>query len=431
MIEGATREVWRLPTGLRFLETTTDVLTSGGVVSLLLDDWVDRSAFIDELRWHLSSRGLTLQALADRDGVAETAIERLAQGLGLPSVQSRYDAPGDAMRRLLGCDDLPHVSAVDVAESGGLDARVWGDFARGWAKASKSISDAGGAPPALCLMLPPSTAMDHDLPTDAYLTVEWMMGVPDALELRLLCRLADDDDSRAVRRWREHVIPALCGSDLGLLEHLWDAVLGDHAAVLAALSACATHREWTGERLIDAGVDAHPAISTADSEAALSEMAPPPRLRQAWSTGALTSTTEHGVEANSAALLPLGAEDVLMQRLWRGQVALLMPGIDGMRMAMCSQLTRRFGPRWATEYDVPLLEDEARAVRESPLACQWGHLLFLLKRHGRLRDFAEWIPLAMQARKVRNHLAHGSPISFDEYASLRAEAQKQDFDHWL
>ena len=120
-----------------------------------------------------------------------------------------------------------------------------------------------------------------------------------------------------------------------------------------------------------------------------------------------------------------------MQRLWRGQIALAMPGIDGVRVAVCSQLNQCFGQRWATEFELPLIEDEARALQETSLSCQWGHLVYLLKNHGRLRDCAEWIPLAKQARRVRNRLAHGSPIDFEMYAALREEARKQGFEQWL
>jgi len=431
VIEAAAREVWRLPSGLRFLDATSDIVASGGAVSLLLDDWADRATFLDELRWHLSSRGLTFQALHDHDPMSTSPIDCLIEGLGLSAVKSRYDAAGDAMLRLVGHEDLPDVTAVIAADAGGLGAPAWVEFAHAWAKSSKSMSDGGGTPPALCVVLTPAAAKEHDLPTDAQLAAHWMMGVPDALEMRLLCRLADDDEVVGIRRWREHIIPALCGSDLGLLPQLWNVVLEGHSALLDALNAYASFRGWTSEQLREAGVDTQMRIKSAGHAIESAEMAPPPRLRQAWSTGALMSTPEQGTEVNSAALPLLDAEDVLLQRLWRGQVGLVMPGIDGLRMAMCSQLTRRFGPRWATEFGLPPIEDEAQAVKKSPLACQWGHLLYLLRNHRRLHDFSEWIPLVVQARKVRNHLAHGAPITFYEYGGLRKAAEACGFGQWL
>lgn len=430
MIGDAAREVWRLPSGLRFLDAISDSLTSGGVTIVLLEDWVDRLLFIDDLSWHLSSRGLGLDGVSDSDPIPASAFACVTDGLGLPPATSKFDGPGDAMRRLLGSGQLPGVTAVNVDQRG-LGSQQWISFAQEWARVSRSLSDPAGSPPGLCIMVGLGAAPLHDVPTDSHLSVKWMMGVPDTLETRLLCRLDDSDDRAAARKWREHLIPALCGTDFALAAHLWDSVLGDREQLSADLADYASWRGWDAERLREAGVEVHPVDAADDFDDAWIEMSPPQRLRRAWGSGAMFATAEHGAEVHSAALPLLGAGDYLMQRLWRGQIALAMPGIDGVRVAMCSQLNHRFGQRWATEYELPLIEDEARNLKETSLSCQWGHLVYLLKNHGRLRDYAEWIPLAKQARRVRNCLAHGSPIDFEMYAALREEARKQGFERWL
>ena len=133
MIGDASREVWRLPSGLRFLEAISDSLTCGGVTIVLLEDWVDRISLLDDLSWHLSSRGLGLDGVSDGDPVPSSAFACLTDGLGLPSATSKFDAPGDAMRRLLTSGHLPYVTAVDVDEAGGLGAQPWISFAQEWA----------------------------------------------------------------------------------------------------------------------------------------------------------------------------------------------------------------------------------------------------------------------------------------------------------
>ena len=431
MISGASGEVWRLPSGLRFLEAIADTVASGGATSLLLEDWVDRPAFLDELRSHLFVRGLTLQALQDVDSVSASPLDCLVVGLGLPDVRSRYDHSGDAMLRLVGLAGLPNVTAVVASDTNGLGTAAWIDFAQAWSESSKRLSDSGGMASALCVVLSPLAARDRDLPTDAQMHACWMLGVPEAIEVRLVCRLVDEGDTLAARRWREHVVPALCGSDLGLLPHLWTAVLEDRAALLAALDGYAQERDWDEEGLRELGVDRLARSRVSEFDGCINDLTPPPRLRQAWSSGAVMASADHGTEVNSAALPLVDAEDVLLQRLWRGQVGLVLPGIDGVRMAMCSQLTRRFGSSWATEFCLPPIEDEAIAVRESSLACQWGHLLWLLRNHRRLSDYSEWIPVARRARRVRNRLAHGVPIAYSEYADLLEAAQTCGLAQWL
>jgi len=431
VIAEASGEVWRLPSGLRFLEAITDTVARGGATNLLLEDWVDRAAFLDELRSHLAVRGLTLQSLQDADSIAPSPLDCLVAGLGLPDVRARYDAPGDEMMRLVGLAELPDAIAMVASGTGSIGTSAWIEFAYAWSKASKRHSDGGSTAPALCVVLPTSAARDRDLPTDAQLAACWMLGVPEALEVRLICRLVDASDTLAARRWREHVVPALCGSDLGLVPYLWEAVLGDHAALLSALDDYARERNWDERSLRELGVDRLARSQVSDISDGVSDFSPPPRLRQAWSSGAVMATADHVPEANSAALRLLDAEDVLLQRLWRGQVGLVLPGIDGVRMAMCLQLTRRFGSSWATEFCLPLIDDEASAVRDSALACQWGHLLHLLRRHRRLSDYIEWIPVARKARLVRNRLAHGVPIAYSEYADLLEAAQRCGFAQWL
>ena len=430
MIAGASGEVWRLPSGMRFLESAAETVATGGALTLLLEDWVDRNEFVDELRSHLAVRGLAMQAVRDAEPKASSPLTCLVDGLGLPETRLRYDVGDDAVTRLLQLDELPDATAVIASQDEGLGSDSWINFTQVWSACSKRLSDGGAIPRALCVLLPASAVCDRDLPTDAQLAAAWMMGIPDHLEMRIVCRLLDEDESPAAGRWREHVLPALCGTDLDLLSSLWSAVLEEPEAVLAALDEYAKKRRWGAEELRTLGVDAFARMQS--DVAHDDDGAPPsPRLRRAWSSGALTVTAEHGPEVNSAALPLLGAQDVLMQRVWRGQVALVLPAMDGVRMAMCSQLTRSLGPRWATEFSLPPIEDEARALQESPLACQWGHMLYLLRHHGRLANYAEWIPLVRLARKLRNRLAHGSPVSFSRYAAFVDAARACGFGQWL
>ena len=190
---------------------------------------------------------------------------------------SRYDLSGDAMMRLVGLAELPHVTAVVASEAGGLGASEWIEFAHAWSETSKRLSDSGGTPSALCVVLSPSAARDHDLPTDVQLAACWMLGVPEALEVRLICRLVDESDIPAARRWREHIVPALCGSDLGLVPHLWAAVLEDRATILAALERYAQQRGWSEDSLRDLDVDRLTRAQGGEVDDDVSDLSPPPR----------------------------------------------------------------------------------------------------------------------------------------------------------
>ena len=428
MIAGAAREVWQLPSGTRFLDAAASAVARGGATALILEDWVDRYVFLDELRSHLSSRGMTLQGVQDDGFETGSPLSCLLEGLGLPEVRSQYDIGNDAIMRFLAQPELPDATAVIVAERRDTGPSRWIDFARTWSSCSKRVSDSGGTAPSLCILLSPSAVREHDLPTDVQLSTAWMAGVPEGLEVRLICRLLDEGESPAARRWREHVLPALCGTDLGLLPALWTSVFDEPDAILASLDEYASQRHWSVETLSDLGIDT---LARSQANLAFDGEAPPTHLRRAWSSGAVTMTSDHGLEVNSAARPLLGAQDVLMQRLWRGQVGLVLPAVDGIRMAMCSQLTRNLGPGWATDCGLPPIEDEAKALRESPLSCQWGHLLYLLRRHRRLSDYADWIPLVRLSREARNSLAHGSPVSYSRYSSLVDAARACGFAQWL
>jgi hypothetical protein len=126
---------------------------------------------------------------------------------------------------------------------------------------------------------------------------------------------------------------------------------------------------------------------------------------------------EYGYELHSAALAVIDDYDGINHRLWRGQSRLLLPLVDHLRLRICHHLNEKYGKDWPVRWCLPP-EDEEEAVRNNPLACQWGHMVTLFRR-GHLRAVKNrWYDIALLSHQIRNKIAHYSPVSFQEYATL-------------
>lgn len=96
---------------------------------------------------------------------------------------------------------------------------------------------------------------------------------------------------------------------------------------------------------------------------------------------------------------------MLRHRLWRAQVALMLPLVDRLRLAVCSWIGQRHEEDWPLLLGAPKDPFEREAVADDPFACQWGHLVEVL-RAPELRELHALQPTARVARDIRNQLAH-------------------------
>jgi hypothetical protein len=132
-------------------------------------------------------------------------------------------------------EGLPDVVVLEGIESLEPTLRnAWLRFIGQWAQVSQNLSESLASPSVLCTLLQPGCLVfDHvndkslvDFDSNVRLAVHWWWGFPSALEVRLLLRLAKLRRIRdgADPRWEEHLLPALAGNDILLLEKLWTAL---------------------------------------------------------------------------------------------------------------------------------------------------------------------------------------------------------------
>jgi len=404
----------QLPSVQTFIRNTVgDIAEQRSVVVLLpmtVDpDWLWSLLDAELWRRHFAAEQVELTGLSTEDGPAEA----LGQSLGVmwPSASAPRDVAS-----LLACKNLPEVILLDGIEN--LDEpnqRPWFRLLRQWAQLSQNLPSQSSAPPALCLIARSARVPSDMIESDVRLALHWWWGFPSTLELMLLCRLvgAESSSRRSDVQWQEHLLPALAGSDVTLLAKLWTESPASIEQVVSYIQEHAQERGWTREKLREWGA-AEFVNTSAHRNGRLIE-APPRSARLLWAHGAAHATEEYGIELHSAALSVLDHRSELQHRLWRGQAELLLPIIDGIRLDLCSYLTRSYGRDWPVKWFQPEHPREEAAVRENPLACEWSYLDWLVRECSALQQERRWLPLITPASRVRNTIAHYRTISCGEY----------------
>ena len=409
---GLATSLMQMPTAQQLLNRLLEELRRGHSVLGLLPEGVDpsllRSALWDGLgHLHLHIHEIFISQLD-----AETPAAALGQALGVGWGASTTPR---TVGNLLKQAGLPEVLFLDGFDRLAEEARVqWLQFMVQWAQVchSRHYTDEDGPeiPPALCL-LAQASKVPHPPPlTDVFLSIQVWRGIPTTLEMRLLCQLASEQDTAPLSRWKEHTIPAIAGSDLDLGDYLWAKVHHTGAELACVLRAFAQDRGWDQGELEDWPVHNLPR----DATAWLESWPLSPDLYQAWARGMVHWTPEYGLECHSAVLALLNRQEALDHRLWRGQAGFLLPQIDETRLALCDHLNRSYGQDWPHKWQKPKEDRDLKDVINTPFACQWGHLRYLLQRR-ELYAERRWQRLVDCSWYIRTELAHYRPIALKDY----------------
>ena len=419
---GLATSLIQMPTVRQLLDRILDDLRSGRSVLGLLPEGVDPSLLRSDLLNGLEHWDLRIHEVFVPQLDAQISAAALGQTLGIDwGVSTAPRTVENLLRRA----DLPEILFLDGFDELAEEDRVqWLRFVVQWAEVcqSRHSTDEEGAKilPALCLLAQASKVPPPPPATNVLLAVHVWWGIPTTLEMRLLCQLASAQDSTPLSRWKEYVIPAIAGSDLCLGDYLWVQAYSTGAELADVLRAFAQERGWTKAELETLSMEGLPREGTPRLEG----WPLPSPLYQVWARGMVHWTLDHGLERHSAVLAQLDRQAALDHRLWRGQAGLLLPQIDEARLALCAHLNQRYGQDWPYKWQEPELDPDRRAVRDTPFACQWGHLESLLRNCPNLERERRWSRLASWSRQIRNDLAHYRPISLNDYERFCQEVKR-------
>jgi hypothetical protein len=236
---------------------------------------------------------------------------------------------------------------------------------------------------------------------DVLISRRWWWGAVSRLDVSLYVRETTLDDP-AMDACSEAAIVELAGFDPALAATLiaaWRRGEGDLCAVIRSCFASA-------ERMHDRESNPTPyaQVQIADSAVPRSDLEP------LWARGWLDALRREGLHVNSAALAAWGDEAGLRQRLWKGQVRVLLPLIDEHRARLCRYLAKRYGPQ------VPHPVGDASKPGRGSAGASWLDLeigqikrLFdaaqlLYQEPDAVRTVVRWLHFA------RNELAHLRPL---------------------
>lgn len=403
------------PSIVRFLGRLIDDLSARRSVLLLLPQGVEAAAVWLRLQSRLWENDAILRSVVLSE-LPATSTPAALLGDALSVEWPAHDAPRttECLSAAAGLPEVVHLDGLEhlTPES----RRVWLSWLAQWAVVSHGAADRGARPTALLVIAPAAAVLPQVPESGPCLAVHWWWGFPSVLEMRLVCRLAGGDGELNTRTlWREFVLPAVAGSNVLLAAHLWDELCEGIDHLLARLLAFAEVQGWEKERLQAMGAE-H--LASFPGSAANRSASPPSRWQELYAWGAAGWTLEYGLELDTAALAALGRTEEVLHRVWRGQANLILPLIDQARLGLCDRLTRRHGPDWPLRWGSPSSLEEEEELRQSPLACGWGHLERLLRDCHHLSSERYWLPLSSAARRLRNELAHYRPVQFGEFESL-------------
>ena len=274
---------------------------------MLLPDHLSRDMVGRLIRNHIE-KGHTISLCELSDPSGQDPLEACAESMGAswPTPRTRR-----SIENLLLCDNLPDLLHVHRI---GPDSAVWSEHIKKWAQEYVTLRTSGHTRlPALCVLGKLKDFGLHLPTSNEGIARIWWWGTPSALELKLACRIANEEsgDGPLAGRWREHVLPGLVGSDVQLAEHLWPDVIGDIGSIVEGLKMF-----WASiEESIT--VPDCSALTVPDCSALMEAIRNhqgafqggqelPKCLQEYWAKGSLIYSPEYGLEVHPALLANCG-----------------------------------------------------------------------------------------------------------------------------
>ena len=322
------------------------------------------------------------------------------------------------VRNLLQCEGLPsliHIREFSTSNSvHPMERARWLALAHDWASERRQLESQGiGNMPQLCF-IGKLRDFDFDPPRpESGLAIHWWWGLPSSLEMRLACRIANEeegaDETRS--RWREQVLPALVSNDWTLADYLWDDIFKSKGDVVRSLVEYARMEDLASYSVSD----------MLDIDVPTSALIPPRSLWRLWASGHIAFTPEYGAEHHAAALASVARLTDIEYRLWRGQSEFLLPILNEIRINICDHLTATFGKDWPTNPYAPEESYELEAVSNDPRGAGFGFIEHLLKYIPKFKEKRGLLPILSKSRLIRNEIAHYRAVSFGEFSELWKE----------
>ena len=394
-----------------------------GVVMVFLPDHLSRAMVGRLIRNHIE-KASTISLCELSDPGQKDPLEACAETMGTswPTNRTRR-----SVENLLRCDNLPDLLYVHHI---GANSAAWGEHINKWAQEYANLRTSSKSRiPTLCVVGKLKDFGPHFPTNNKVIARIWWWGTPSTLELRLACRIANEEsgDGQLAGTWREHILPSVAGSDVQLAEHLWPAIIGDMDTIVESLKTF-----WAGVEgsiqdcdalAVMTAIKNHQGAIGADREL-------PECLQWFWAKGCLVYSPEYGLEAHPALLAHHGNRIEVEKRIWRGEAELLLPILNELRLRVCTDLTEDYGNEWPVQWILPFLPQELEQVKETPLATELGHIDYLFRNTGTghpLDSKRHLANLVRNARSVRNDIAHYKPVVYQDFVGLLEERGRVGF----
>ena len=413
--------VYSLPSTQAFVDAVTDYDNSG-VKIVLLPNNLSREMVGRLIRNRIGDMGLSISRLFEPGDLNPVTASAGAMNISWPSQRTLRN-----VQNLLHCEGLPDVFYVHRVGR----TREWTGFIEGWAEEYQVLRNSGNHSVPLLCVIGKLRDFDFSLPVPAPgLSFHWWEGFPSTLEMRLACRIASaqyGDDDIPTAQWREYVLPGLVGSDVQLAEHMWEQVLGSTDQVINGLvdyweSLEHSDVAWSIDDVVESVTEARGAYKIGQE--------PPENLRGLWASGGLVYTPEYGLEVHPALLAKSNRRATVGHMLWRGQSELILPLVNEVRLKVCQELTTTFGSDWPVRWVPPSNEQEEEEARRFPLGTELRHVNYLLRSLGMrnprhdLYEKRSLGDLVLQARNLRNEVAHYNPVPLRDFMGLCEERER-------
>jgi len=411
-----------------------DDLTDGLSVVLLLPPGLDASLVRNWLDIQLERRDLRVCRLdlcrepsvpSDPAWIVQRALVTVR---GDPSGHASTRLAGAGLAELLEQESCPEV--IMLHGLGHIDQdrrRAWLELVWRWAEEVRRLVRRPRTRPGVCLIEPASTilpALPGDglpPPAEVLVRLRWWWAMPSVLELRERVRALSDARRDVESAWRESLLAGVSAGDAPLADQLWDCCPRTLAELLEAL------RQIALARGIDPAPDTYEdeqRLCSLQARSAGAQPSPPARWWEAWASGRVIASPEHGVEPHPALLALRGERARVAHVLWRGQSELVLTAVDRVRLGAARALSGVYGTRWHyTLCKLPAEQADCARLDADPLAAELGYLETIFREavpaaNGGRRIAGDWQASVRTAAKARTEVAHYRALEFTAFSEL-------------